>query len=69
MKVAFSWFSDVVASPWESCTGELDNHLGGDIEALLEHQRQHQGDHGENQEDTLHPLLGGEEDPEELMRR
>ncbi|RMM51005.1 hypothetical protein ALQ77_05310 [Pseudomonas corrugata] len=46
----------------------LHDHLGSDIEALFEHQWQRQGNHGEDQEDALHPLLVGEEDPEELMQ-
>lgn len=46
----------------------LHDHLGGDIEALLEHQRQDHGDHCKDQEYSFHQLLVGEEDPEELMQ-
>ncbi|MNZ99122.1 hypothetical protein D3C78_1184330 [compost metagenome] len=46
----------------------LHDHLGGDIETLLEQQRQDHGDHGKDQENSLHQLLVGEEDPEELMQ-
>ncbi|MNN20769.1 hypothetical protein D3C81_1340640 [compost metagenome] len=46
----------------------LHDHLRGDIEALFEQQRQQQRDHCKDQEDALHQLLVGEENPEELVQ-